>query len=216
MQAFLFDFDGVIVDSEYHWQQIGDGVFYPSVVPGWTSDDGEKLMGLGAKAVHTLLTKDYGLRMDFGEFERKRHEGVDPIYETLAQPLPGLNGLLDRLTRMNVPLAVASSSHRKWIDMTLERLHLATFFPVITSNEDVGERTKPHPDLFLLAAEKLGIDPAGCVVLEDSTNGIRAAKAAGMTCIAILTPMNDGQDTSGADLSVKHYDELTEEVLKKL
>ncbi|TSC79175.1 MAG: HAD-superfamily hydrolase [Candidatus Peregrinibacteria bacterium Gr01-1014_25] len=206
MKAFIFDFDGVIVDSERHWITLGDDVFFPSIVPGWTRADGARMMGLGVESSHEFLTREYGLRMPFSEFSRRLEECVDVVYGERAKPLPGLDVLLAYLARNNIPIGIASSSKRRWIEKALERLGLRHHFRTIRSGDDVGDRTKPHPDVYLLAAGDLGAEPATCVVIEDSTNGVAAAKAAGMTCIALRTDVNGEQDLSQADTLVTQLD----------
>jgi HAD superfamily hydrolase (TIGR01509 family) len=213
VNAFIFDFDGVIVDSEFYWKTMGDEVFFPSLIPGWTKDDGAKMMGLGVKTGYELLQKDYGLTLSFDAYWAALDDCVGNIYTHKAAMLPGLEALLERLKQMKIPLGIASSSQRHWIDPTLKRLHIDHYFSAVCGANDVNERTKPLPDVYLLAAEKLGADPRSSVALEDSTNGLLAAKNAGMKCVCIRTGMNPEQDLTKADLLIKHYDELTNEVL---
>jgi HAD superfamily hydrolase (TIGR01509 family) len=213
MKAFIFDFDGVIVDSERQWRDKGDRIFYPSIIPGWTIADGAKMMGLGFRAGYDLLVREYGLIMPFEEYEQGLNALVDEFYIKDLHTLPGLHDLIERVEKLGLKKAIASSGGREWIHSVLKDKNLFHHFPVICSANDVGDRTKPHPDVYLLAAEKLGVDPSECIALEDSNNGIRAAKAAGMTCIALETDMSALQDLSQADLCVTHYDLLTEEVL---
>lgn len=216
MKAFIFDFDGVIVDSERYWRIIGDAQFFPSIIPGWSTADGAKMMGLGLKTGYKLLVDEYGLTMGFDEYWIELNRCVDDIYTHKAQPLPGLHDLIARLAAMHIPLGVASSSQRHWIEPTLKRLDLEQFFSAICGANDVNERTKPLPDVYLLAAERLGVSPQECVAMEDSKMGLSSAKNAGMKAIAIRTRMNPEQDLSQADMEITHYDQLMEEVLKNL
>lgn len=216
MNAFIFDFDGVIVDSERYWRTIGDEQFFPSLIPEWSKSDGAKMMGLGVKTGYKLLVEEYGLQMNFEEYREKLNKCVDDIYTNKAQPLPGLHSLIERLTSMHLPLGIASSSQRHWLEPTLVRLQLRHFFATVCGANDVDERTKPLPDVYLLAAKRLGVPPEECVALEDSKMGLTSAKNAGMKAIVIRTTMNPEQDLSQADREVRHYDELTEEVLRGL
>jgi beta-phosphoglucomutase-like phosphatase (HAD superfamily) len=98
---------------------------------------------------------------------------------------------------------VASSSRLDWVGGHLDRLGLRHRFAAVVTRDDVGDdaaRTKPAPDLFLVAAERLGVPPAACVVLEDSPNGVVAGRAAGMVVVAVPCPMTQALDLSGADL----------------
>lgn len=216
MKAFIFDFDGVIVDSERAWQTIGNTLFFPSLVTTWTTKDGERTMGLSTKATHALLTKEYGLTLDYEEYLlQKRAFSQNQLMKSI-QPLPGLLGLIERLHALHIPIGIGSSAGLQWIQNMLAMLKLEKHFPLICSAEDVGDRTKPAPDIYLLVAEKLQIPPVDCVVLEDTYYGVTAAKAAGMTCIAIRSDINAAQDLSAADKIVTHYDTLTTDVLEAL
>lgn len=217
-KAFLFDFDGIIVDSERHWRDIGDAKFYPSIIPGWTRADNAKMMGRSLQTGYEMLVKEYGLKMGIDEYMAKIHELTSDIYymEKL-QLLPGLSGLIDRVQSLNMIIGIGSSGSTPWIQNTLGRFSIAHHFPSITSSDDVAPgRAKPFPDIYLLAAERAGVQPEECIVLEDSTNGILAAKAAGMVCIALRSDMSVEQNLSKADMIVGHYDELTADVLGAL
>jgi HAD superfamily hydrolase (TIGR01509 family) len=111
--------------------------------------------------------------------------------------------LLDAADAAGVATAVASSSRLDWVAGHLDRLGLRHRFAAVVTRDDVGDeaaRTKPAPDLFLVAAERLGVPPAACVVLEDSPNGVAAGRAAGMVVVAVPCPMTQALDLSGADL----------------
>jgi beta-phosphoglucomutase-like phosphatase (HAD superfamily) len=99
---------------------------------------------------------------------------------------------------------VASSTGEALVRLILQRIGLAHYFPLVVSGEALP-RSKPHPDIFLLAARLLALDPARCVVVEDSANGVRAAKAAGMYCIAYRNPTSGPQDLTLADEVIGEY-----------
>ncbi len=206
--AIIFDFDGVLVDSERYWDDI-DRTFFRELIPTWTVNDGDKLSGLGAKAAHALLTREYGLTIGFEEYYARLDAAVQKtIYGERTQLVPGVVEFLNLLQERNIPIAIASSSHRHWLEPTLKRLGILDRFPVICTCDDVDDRTKPDPEVYLLAAKKLGVDLVGSMAIEDSWNGIRAAKAAGMTCVALLTDMNVHQDLSEADSVVRSFAEI--------
>jgi HAD superfamily hydrolase (TIGR01509 family) len=120
-------------------------------------------------------------------------------------PCAGVEDLLAAAAGAGVPCAVASSSSAEWVVPHLGRLGLRDRFAAVVTSDDVGgdpRRTKPAPDLFLAAAAAVGQPPARCVVLEDSPNGVRAGKAAGMAVVAVPGPMTAGLDFGGADLVV--------------
>ncbi len=208
MDAVIFDFDGVVVDSERYWDDM-DRAFFQELVPSWTIADGDRMSGLGTEAGYELLRKDYGVTLPYADYFRRLDDAVQTVvYGEKIRLLPGIPELLALLRERRTPIAIASSAHRSWIDAALTRLDLRGIFPVICSNDDVGARTKPLPDVYLLAAKRLGVDPARCLALEDSRNGVRAAKAAGMTCYAIRTDMNPRQDLTEADRVITNCAEV--------
>lgn len=147
-----------------------------------------------------------GLRRQVGGFEESDEELLDRWRATKAEMTdsydlrPGVRDLFDRLAAEAMPCAVASSSPLWWVEKYLRKHNLWDRPVNVTTADDVGaERTKPHPDLFLLAAERANTDPANCVVIEDSQHGITAAKAAGMFAIATPHRLTESQDFSHAD-----------------
>lgn len=196
MQAIIFDFDGVLVDSERHWRQM-DREFFPSIASGFTEKHAEKMMGLHLRGGFEYLQQELGISYTFEEYEALINTKIHTIYHELAAPIPGLLDLLKRVE--HVPNGIASSSKKEWIEPCLARLKLREYFGEISTPADVGDKGKPEPDVYLRAAEILGVDPTQCIAIEDSRNGIAAAKAAGLTCIGIRTDMNGAQDLSQAD-----------------
>jgi HAD superfamily hydrolase (TIGR01509 family) len=206
-QACVFDFDGTIVDSEKHWGQLGDERFFPSIVPGWTKDDGARTQGLGRGETYDLLVKEYGLQMPFSLFNATLESCVTCIYDDRCSLVPGMEEFLHTLNAYGIPCAIASASPRRWIDTALHRLGQHNRFHAICSWDDV-QKGKPDPEVFLLAADRLHVSPSRCMVLEDSAHGIAAAKAAGMHCIALATAMNTRQNLSLADRIITHPREI--------
>src|SRR5690606_16267798 len=123
------------------------------------------------------------------------------------ETMPGVEKLIKKLVNKNIPLALASSSFPEVIKIILQKTGMQTYFDVVVSSSEAGA-SKPHPDVFLLAAEKLGVAPDRCMVIEDSTNGITAAKSAGMYCIAYAGPGSELQDQSRADIIITSYSQL--------
>lgn len=219
MDALLFDFDGLILDtesSEFHsvrltfaehglvleraeWQRIIGTANHPH----WS----EMLeLALG----RPLVDRDAVIVR-----HRERHRATVAA-ETVR---PGVVELLDAVAADGVPAAVVSSSSRAWVVGHLDRLGLRGRFAEVVTRDDVGDdraRTKPAPDLFLLAAERLGVIPTGCVVLEDSPPGVAAALAAGMTVVAVPGPMTAGLDFASAHHAVASLAEVDLERLRHL
>jgi HAD superfamily hydrolase (TIGR01509 family) len=121
-------------------------------------------------------------------------------------PTQGVEDLLNRLKSENATLAIASSSIKNNIDLILQKLNLVSFFDLVVSGEEVP-KGKPEPDIFLKVSNHFSRQPQDCVVIEDSTNGVLAAKAAGMVCLAYYNPHSGKQDLSKADLIFDCFDD---------
>jgi HAD superfamily hydrolase (TIGR01509 family) len=201
MQAFIFDMDGVIVDSELHWKSV-EGYYLRQIIPGWTEEDQGRIVGISLDNLFTMLRDEYGYSGSQEEFLETYHANAHRIYTEKVKLLPGFETLLAMLHEKGVRLALASSSPRAWIDLVLERFDLRRAFDVTVSAEEIEGEGKPSPAIYLHTARKLGVDPARCIVVEDSRNGVLSARAAGMYCIGLRNGFNDDQDLSGAHIVV--------------
>lgn len=207
IRALIFDFDGLIVDTEtpalQSWQEIYAEYGVTLSVHDWAAT-------LGANAgfdAHThlvaLLRERDPLLAERVMAEReailaRRQARKDAL--SAHQPLlPGVADLLAEARAANFPCAVASSSSRRWVEGWLQRLGIRHAFTTVVTADDVTA-TKPAPDLFLAAAARLGLPPAECLVLEDSPNGIRAARAAGCPVVAIPGAISGQVPLPPADL----------------
>ena len=121
--------------------------------------------------------------------------------------MPGLVELLKKFYKKGIPMAVASSSGHEIIDILLKQISIRKYFKFTVSSELVGG-SKPEPDIFLYTADLLLVKPEECIVIEDSTNGIRAAKAANMFCVAYNGASGNSQNQSLADVQINDYSEL--------
>jgi HAD superfamily hydrolase (TIGR01509 family) len=126
------------------------------------------------------------------------------LRDTDLVPSIGVVAFLDALKLNGYTLAIASSSLKRNVDLILGKLKLTAYFDFIVSGEQVT-KGKPEPDIFLKVAEHYGLHPNECVVIEDSTNGVAAAKAAGMHCLAYFNPTSGEQDLSKADQVFKSF-----------
>jgi HAD superfamily hydrolase (TIGR01509 family) len=215
--AILFDFDGLVLDTETSE--------YLTVAESFADHDLElsrdewvKIIGTAdhphwTDMLEEALGRPLGDREAVLETRRARHHA-----RISEEPLrPGVIELATEATEAGVGVAIASSSPLDWVTGHLQRFGVDHLFPVKATRDDVGkERTKPHPDLFLLAAERLGADPADCVVLEDSEPGVAAAKAAGCVTVAVPAGMTAHLAFAGADHVVASVAELDLERLAAL
>ena len=205
LHAILFDFDGLILDtesSEFH----SVGLIFSE--HGLVLDRSE-WQGIIGTANHPhwteLLEQALGRPLEDRDAVIVRHRQHHRVSVSAETVRPGVIELLDEAAGAGVPAAVVSSSPASWVVGHLERLELRDRFADVVTRDDLNgdrARTKPAPDLYLLAAERLGAAPDGCVVLEDSPNGVAAAVAAGLAVVAVPGPMTTGLDFAAADLVV--------------
>ena len=216
LKAVIFDMDGVIVDSEpLHFD--AESIIFREM--GITLPDSERhtFMGMSNRKMWSLLKERFGLPGDHDDIMFRAEETRLAFMTSLTDipAVPGIHALLDDLENHRCPAALASSSSRKLISLFLSRIGMEGRFAAIVSGNEV-HRGKPDPDIFLHTAELLRVKPADCAVIEDSTNGTRAAKAAGMTCIGYRNPNSPGQDLALADSVVDDIRLLNHEFLAGL
>jgi HAD superfamily hydrolase (TIGR01509 family) len=195
----VFDFDGLILETErpdyQSWREV-----YLEHGEELTMDVWGDVIGRGASYFdpYQELVAKLGHDLDRETvLNRRKARHLEMIAE--LEILPGIRDAVDDATRLGIRLGVASSSSRAWVTGHLERLGLAASFDCVRCRDDVAN-TKPDPELYLSVCACLGVAPGDAVALEDSANGIAAAKAAGMRCVAIPNPMTAGLDLSAADL----------------
>ena len=181
--AVIFDMDGVLADSE---QMINEaaiaGLREYGIEPD--ADDFLPFVGMGEDRYIGGVARKYGLT--YGpEMKRRVYEIYFGLIAGRLTAFPGVHDLLGQLRAKKVPLAVASSADRIKIEANLKAIKVEpSWFHAIVAGDEV-QNMKPAPDIYLAAAERLGVAPQSCSVIEDSINGIRAAKAAGMRCVAV-------------------------------
>ena len=195
MDAVVFDLDGVIVESERIWDDARRELVART---GGTWKDGatRAMMGMSSPEWTRYLHDELGVPLPVEEIGPAVVAEMERRYRERLPLIPGAVEAV-RALAAEWPLGLASSSNRPIIDLVLAEAGIADAFAATVSSEEVA-RGKPAPDVYLEAARRLGVDPAACVAIEDSTNGIRAAAAAGMTVIATpnaeLPPAQDALD----------------------
>lgn len=214
IQGALFDWDGVVIDSsdqhEKSWEMLAAELGKP--LP-----DDHFIRGFGMKN-EVIIPKILEWTMDEQEIERYslRKEALyrDIIRDEGIRPLPGVHALLATLAEHDVPCAVASSSHRENIETVFDVIGIRDYFSAIVTSEDV-DHGKPDPEVFVRSAQRLGRDPAACVVFEDAHVGIEAGLAAGAKVVAVATT-NPLADLHQAHLAVESLEALRWESLLAL
>lgn len=213
LQALIFDFDGLMLDTETPevevWQTIFREHSHELPVDEWAKTIG----GYGISSYDAAAHLAGLTGLDAASLRARYRRESDAIIH--ASPLlPGVLDLIQNGTTRGLRLAVASSSSHAWVNSHLSRLGLADRFDRIICSDDVAPgRTKPNPDLFLLALDQLKVPKEAAVVFEDSPNGVRAAKSAGIFVVAVPNPLTIRLGVDGADLTVKSLAELTLDTL---
>ena len=207
MDAIIFDMDGVIVDSEIHWKTT-EGFFLQSLIPGWSANDQDRIIGLGVLDLYTLLVDTYHLQKTQEEFLEIYQDMANEIYGQKVSLIEGFTELLTALNSDHIPVALASSSPTSWINIMLERFSLRNSFQAVVSADELKGQGKPSPAIYLLTATLLGVRPDRCVAIEDSKNGVLSAKNAEMFCVGFRNGFNDEQDLSQADMIIHHFAEF--------
>jgi len=182
IQAVIFDLDGVLVDSEQVWDAVRE--FYTRETGGtWRADATRAMMGMSSREWSSYMRDELGVPVDAERISGEVARRVEERYRAGLPLLPGAQAAVRRLAA-RWRLAIASSSNRPVIELVLQLSGLAAQIGVVVSSEEV-EHGKPAPDVYLTAAARLDVPPESCAAVEDSTNGLRAARAAGMRVIAV-------------------------------
>ncbi len=205
IEAVIFDLDGVLVDSEIWWDEVRQS-FARERGRGWGETERMAVMGANSRQWSATMRERLALDDSAEQIERAIVDAVVARYRRDGPPL--IPGAVEAVRRIagRWPVAVASSAHREVIDAALESVGLVRDLRTVVSSDEVPHG-KPEPDVYLEAARRLGAAPERCLVVEDSLNGVRAAKAAGMT--VVLVPNHSVPPAPGAT-------ELADLVLERL
>lgn len=206
----IWDFDGTILDTEWPAYEAAKREYDRLDVELNFADWQATIGSANHEPWWEHLRRQVG---DLGEPDdlviarsRKYKNTLTDSYDLM----PGVQRAFNRLDELNVPNALASSSPIEWVERHTTRHGLWEHFSAVATQTDVGvERTKPHPDLFLLAASRAEFEPDRCVVIEDSAHGVTAARAAGMTVVAVPNRITAGQDFSHAHLVLESLDDVS-------
>jgi HAD superfamily hydrolase (TIGR01509 family) len=213
IECVVFDLDGVIVDSEQVWDDVREQLVRERN-GRWHEGAQAAMMGMSSHEWSRYMQDELGLPESPEEIN---DEVVRRMLARYRESLPLIDGAVDAVRRLagSFTLGVASSSNRPLIDAVLDGAGIAGLFAVVVSSEEVA-RGKPAPDVYLEAARRLELAPAQCAAVEDSSNGIRAAHAAGMRVIAFpnahYPPTPDA--LALADVVLTSLEELTPELVR--
>ncbi len=183
VQAVVFDLDGVLVDTEIWWDEVRIE-FAARAGRVWSESDRAAIMGSNTRQWRSRMRRRLQLEVSEDEIERAVIDGMLERYARLGPP--AIEGAVEAVHELagRFPLAVASSSPPRIIEAALDGLGVRRLFRTIVSSDEV-RAGKPAPDVYLLAAHRLGVRPEACLVVEDSLNGVLAARAAGMRVVLV-------------------------------
>lgn len=216
IKAVIFDMDGLLIDSERLWQEAQTDVL-KTVGITTKKGDFQHVLGLGLQGTV--------------EWWYRRHPWQGPTREEIAERItadflklfkrkgelrPGAKNLLELLDGQGLPMAIASSTEPKIVNMAIRTLGVDRYFKIVYSGVQEPHH-KPHPGIFITAAERLKVDPRSCLALEDSPAGVLSAKAARMKCVAVPEPENrDNKFIKTADVVLGSLEELDAAMLARL
>ena len=215
MEAVIFDMDGVLIDSEpLHFEvdqmvlrklNIHEGKHYL-----------ERFVGYTNPAMWQIIKEEFSIEITIEELiDLQMTMKLSYLEQSNFEAIEGINELLEELQSFKVPIAIASSSPRIFIEAVIKKIHIVQYFHDWISGEEVP-KSKPEPDVFLKVAELLNVNPERCIVIEDSKSGTIAAKSAGMKCIGYKNVNSGNQDLSKSDLVVDRISEISYKRIKEL
>ncbi len=219
IKALIFDFEGLILDTETPEYQVWQAIYREHGFELPQQEWGKIIGGYGISNFDPA--KDLA-RLTQGRLDsvslRDRHRAESAALYLLQPVLPGVMDYLHAARRLGLKLAIASSSSHSWVEGHGERLGILDCFDKIICREDVAPgRTKPNPDLFLLALDRLEVRSEEALVFEDSPNGVKAAQSAGIFVVAVPNPITALLAIDGADLTLSSLADLSlSELLNKV
>lgn len=218
LKAVIFDMDGVIIDSEPIHKKVEKRIFKKLGV-NISEEEHNSYIGMTSKGMWNEIKVRHNFQKSFSVEELIEME-VKNYIELLQSsrnidPINGVVEFIDELHKNHIKLAIASSAVRKSIETVVKMFELEKYFEIRISGEDI-KKGKPAPDIFLMAARNLGVKPKDCIVVEDSKNGVYAAKEAGMKCIGFRNLNSGNQDLSFSDMIIRGFTDINYKKLHNL
>jgi beta-phosphoglucomutase len=216
IQTVIFDMDGVIVDTEpvhrYAYYKQFEELDIEVTEAMYTS-----FTGFSTRNTFQTLKEQFKLEHEVEDLIQRKRNIFNDAFDTKEdlELLDGVRTLIEDLHQKGIQLILASSASKVTIDRVFTRFGLHDFFTHIVSGEDFP-KSKPHPAIFEHAASLSTAPKENCIVIEDSTNGVRAAKAAGIYCVGYVSEHSKDQHLDEADLVINHFKELSAQVIRTL
>lgn len=197
IKGVIFDMDGVIVDSEEFILQAARAMFEEQGLK-ISDEDFAPFVGTGEKNCIRGIAREYGHDIDVDQAQRRTYDIYLAMIKGKLKPIAGVIKFIEDCKTNKLKIAVASSAESRKVEGNLAEVNLSPdIFDTIITGELV-ENKKPSPEIFLLAAERIGVEPSNCLVIEDAVSGVKAAKAAGALCLAITSSFSE-EELQGAD-----------------
>jgi HAD superfamily hydrolase (TIGR01509 family) len=196
IKGVVFDLDGVMIDSEAISKEVWRGILrkHNAVL---SDDDYGKIIGMSSIPAAEFIIKQSGAQIDIAEMMKFHWDELVLAIQDHGIAEAGLMNILDQFAALSLPLAVASNSPSFYVHSVLEALGVADRFSTVTCGDEISH-SKPHPEIYLKAAESINVAPEHCLAIEDSPVGLQAALAAGMRCIIIRNDHIKNPNYSGA------------------
>jgi HAD superfamily hydrolase (TIGR01509 family) len=213
-EAVIFDMDGILIDSEPLHLKLEEEIF-KEIGANVSLEEHSSFVGTTSHYMWEYIKTKYNIPHtvdELVEIDRKRYFDYISKHDDAVKPIEGVDELVKELYSRKIKLAVASSSPIDVIELAVKRLKLKDYFNELVSGDFV-KRSKPYPDIFLYASEKLNVVPEKCIVIEDSNNGVMAAKSAGMKVVGFLNPNSGNQDLKMADMIIQSFYDINYEKL---
>ena len=208
IKGVIFDMDGVLVDSEPFICKAACMMFAERGVQV-QPEDFEPFVGMGENRYIGGVAEKYGHEVDITQVKKRTYDIYLEIIKGALEPLSGVFDFIAQCKARGLKQAVASSADLRKVEGNLTEIGLPLdSFDAVLTGDDV-ENKKPAPDIFLLAAERIGLDAADCLVVEDAVSGVEAAKAAGALCLGIMSSFNEEQ-LKGADYFARDLSDVQE------
>ncbi len=203
-KAVVFDMDGVILDSENVWEKYDLEFFSPKIYSAMKP----RIKASSLDKIYRMASEN-GFKIKKSEFLNRYFEIAKTVYQEAALT-EGLEELLEKLSDKGIKIGLATSSPAAWADQVMSRLKNPHLFECVVSVFDTpGVRTKPNPDSFLAAMKELGVSPEETLIVEDSLNGIKAAKASGAYVVCLTEHLPAGDRPKGADKYIDNLRDLS-------
>lgn len=210
-KGILFDMDGVLIDSEYYTAEAAIRFFRDKGFEV-SQEDFYPFYGTGERGYFMGVATKFNIPFNLEEDKYKVYDIFREIARGKVEAMPGVYAFIEHCKQKSISLAVATSAGRYKMNINLELLNLKHgVFDALVSGEDITHN-KPHPEIFEKAAAKLSLSPEECLVIEDAPSGVKAAKAAGCKCLALLTTF-DKQALAEADWIIRDLTEVPENLI---